>query len=58
MTAKTVKIVFTASCRRDSVEKPPTTFYVEKALNGILRTLPGKQVVGPASLPIAVALSK
>ena len=43
---------------RDSVENKPASFLVvslDKTLNGMPPSLCGTQVVGPSSLPIAVA---
>ena len=58
-------MVFTASLLgaqhiRDSVENKPASLLVVslgKALNGMPPSLCGRQMVGPSSLPVVVALS-
>ena len=58
-------MVFTASLLgaqhiRDSVENKPASSLVVslgKELNGMLPSLCGRQMVGPSSLPVAVAQS-
>ena len=58
-------MVFTASVLgaqhiRNSVENKPASLLVvslDKALNGMPRSLCGRQMVGPSSLPVVVAQS-
>ena len=62
---KTLKMVFTASLlgarhMRDSVENKPVSLLVvslSKTLNGMPPSLCGRQMVGPSSLPVAMAQS-
>ena len=61
---KTLKKVFTASLlsaqqNRDIVKNKPASLLVVslgKTFNGMPRSLCGRQVVGPSSLPVVVAL--
>ena len=48
------------SAHRDSVENKPASLLIVslgKALNGMLPSLCGRQMVGPSSLPVVVAQS-